>query len=274
MNKSHEIPNMKNKTIFQLSVLALIAFVVIPACAVVRPGEVGVKQRLGKLDNKIQQPGLVTLNPLFTKVIIIPTRTVNLEVKLNLPSKEGLNVSSEISILYNIQEDAARSIIQEVGSEYEDVLILSVFRSAASDVCAQFFAKDMHSGNRGVIEQQIKDRMESILSQRGFNIEAVLMKSINLPPGLYMAIEEKLRAEQDALRMEFILQTESQEAERKKIEAIGTRDAQRIISEGLNPFIIQWRSLEVFSKLSSSPNAKIIITDGNAPILLNADPQK
>jgi len=265
---------MKNKTIFQLSVLALIAFVVIPACAVVRPGEVGVKQRLGKLDNKIQQPGLVTLNPLFTKVIIIPTRTVNLEVKLNLPSKEGLNVSSEISILYNIQEDAARSIIQEVGSEYEDVLILSVFRSAASDVCAQFFAKDMHSGNRGVIEQQIKDRMESILSQRGFNIEAVLMKSINLPPGLYMAIEEKLRAEQDALRMEFILQTESQEAERKKIEAIGTRDAQRIISEGLNPFIIQWRSLEVFSKLSSSPNAKIIITDGNAPILLNADPQK
>lgn len=264
---------MRNRSLFQISILALVAFIIIPACAVVKPGEVGVKQKLGKLDDKVRQPGLVTINPLITKVIKIPTRTVNLEVKLNLPSKEGLNVSSEISILYNIQEDAARSIIQEVGADYEDVLILSVFRSAASDVCAQFFAKDMHSGNRGVIEEQIKDRMESLLSQRGFNIEAVLMKSINLPPGLYMAIEEKLRAEQDALRMEFILQTESQEAERKKIEAQGIRDAQKIISEGLNPFIIQWRSLEVFNKLSASPNTKIIITDGNAPVLLNADPK-
>lgn len=262
---------MKTSSTIQLCILALIVIVILPACAVVKPGEVGVKQKLGKLDDKVQQPGLVTINPLVTRLIKVPTRTVNLEVKLNLPSKEGLNVSSEISILYNIQQNAARSIIQDVGPDYEDVLILSVFRSAASDVCAQFFAKDMHSGNRGVIEEQIQQRMESLLSKRGFNIEAVLMKSINLPPGLYMAIEEKLRAEQDALRMQFILQTEQQEAERKTIEAQGIRDAQKIISEGLNPFIIQWRSLEVFSKLSSSPNAKIIITDGNAPILINGD---
>jgi regulator of protease activity HflC (stomatin/prohibitin superfamily) len=262
---------MHKKTLLKLIAVMLFSVVLLPACAVVKPGEVGVKQKLGKLDTKIQQPGVVTLNPFVTRLVKVPTRTVNLEVKLNLPSKEGLNVSSEISILYNIQQNAARSIIQDVGPDYEDVLILSVFRSAASDVCAQFFAKDMHSGNRGVIEQEIKERMESLLSKRGFNIEAVLMKSINLPSGLYMAIEDKLRAEQDALRMQFILQTERQEAERKTIEAQGTRDAQKIISEGLNPFIIQWRSLEVFSKLSNSPNAKIIITDGNAPILINGD---
>lgn len=240
-------------------------------CAVVRPGEVGVKQRLGNLDNKIHDPGSFVINPLTTKVVKIPTRTMNLEVELNLPSKEGLNVNSVISILYNIDREKARDIIKDVGLNYEDVLILSVFRSAAADVCAQFFAKDMHSGNRAIIEEKIKDRMDEVLIEKGFAVEAVLMKSINLPMGLYRAIEEKLEAEQDAQRMQFVLQKEKQEAERKKIEATGIRDAQMILTEGMNPWVIQWRSLEVLSGLANSPNTKLILTDGKTPVLINPD---
>ena len=243
----------------------------ISGCAIVRPGEVGVKQRLGKLDTNIHEPGTVVVNPFITKVVKVPTRTMNLEVELSLPSKEGLNVNSIISILYKIDEKQAANVIKNVGPHYEDVLILSVFRSAASDVCAQFYAKDMHSGNRAVIEDKIKESMETVLTEYGFEVEAVLLKSINLPKGLYRAIEDKLEAEQDAQRMDFVLQQTEKEAEQKKIEASGIRDANLILSEGITPSILQWRNLEVMSEFAESDNSKIIFTDGEVPAVLSVD---
>ena len=192
-------------------------------------------------------------------------------IKLNLPSKEGLNVSSEISILYHVKEEKALDIINEVGANFERVLILSTFRSASADVCARFYAKDMHSGKRAEIEKEIKELMVKLLENRGFVIEAVLLKSITLPPGLYAAIEAKLRSEQQAQQMEFVLQREKKEAERKRIEAEGIRDAQRIIKEGITEGNIEWRSLEVLREISTSPNAKLIITDGKTPVLINGD---
>lgn len=260
----------KNNQIIRIVAMVLIMLLV-SGCAIIRPGEVGVKQRLGDLGTEIYNPGSVLINPLTTKMVIVPTRTMNLEVELNLPSKEGLNVKSVISILYNIDQSRARDVIEHVGLQYEDILILSVFRSSASDVCAQFYAKDMHSGNRAVIEEKIKKSMEEVLNDYGFQVEAVLMKSINLPKGLYQAIEDKLEAEQDAQRMEFVLLQEKQEAERKKIEATGIRDAHLILTEGMNSSVIQWRSLEVLGELADSPNSKLIITDGKTPVLINTE---
>lgn len=255
----------------QLSIIAIAVFAsFISSCAVINPGEVGVKVRRGTLDETVYPAGQVTIG-FFTQLVTIPIRTVNKEVKLNLPSKEGLNVSAEISILYHIEADKVPSIVQEIGPNYEEVLILSVFRSASADVCAQFYAKDMHSGKRGEIEKEIADKMTSLIGERGFTIESVLLKSITLPPGLYTAIEDKLEAEQDSQRMEFVLQKERQEAERKIIEAQGTADAQKILSDGLNENIIHWRSLEVLNELASSPNAKLIITDGSTPIMVSDD---
>jgi regulator of protease activity HflC (stomatin/prohibitin superfamily) len=241
------------------------------SCAIVRPGEVGVRQSLGRLRGKPVSPGVALINPFTTILVKIPTRTVNKEIKLNLPSKEGLNVSAEISILYHVKEEKAIDIVNEVGRYFERVLILSTFRSASADVCARFFAKDMHSGKRGVIEKEIKEQMSILLENRGFIIEAVLLKSITLPSGLYAAIEAKLRAEQQAQQMEFVLLKESQEAERKRIEAKGIRDAQLIIQEGISEGSIEWRSLEVLKEISTSPNAKLIITDGKTPVLINGE---
>ena len=226
---------------------------------------------MGKLKDKVYQPGLVGVNPFTSQIIRVPTRTVNREVKLNLPSKEGLNVSSEISILYHIEAAQAPDVIRSVGSNYEEVMILSVFRSAAADICSQFLAKDMHSGKRSLIEEEIRARMDSLIGDRGFVIEAVLLKSISLPPGLYTAIEDKLEAEQEAQRMEFILQREKQEAQRKKIEAEGVRDAQKVLADGLTEPVIQWRSLEVLEQWGNSTNAKMIITDGNSPFMISGD---
>ncbi len=233
---------------FKTLILILLFSSFFYSCAVVRPGEVGIRQNLGRLRGDIINPGIALINPFTTSIIRVPTRTVNREVRLNLPSKEGLNVNAEISILYHVKKENTISIINEVGSNFERVLILSTFRSASADVCAQFFAKDMHSGKRSVIEKDIKDKMHKLLENRGFVIEAILLKSITLPSGLYAAIESKLRAEQQAQQMEFVLQREQKEADRKRIEAEGIRDAQRIIKEGITEGNIEWRSLEVLKE--------------------------
>ena len=241
------------------------------SCAVIRPGEVGIKQKFGKLKGKTKTQGLLFYNPFTSSVVRVPIRTINREIKLNLPSKEGLNVQAEISILYHIEQEKVSEIISSVGKGYERTLILSTFRSASADVCARFYAKDMHSGKRGEIEKEIKNQMSKLLDNRGFIIEAVLMKSITLPKGLYSAIESKLQAEQEAQQMKFILQREEKEAERKRIEAAGIRDAQLIIKEGITEGNIQWKSLEVLKEISMSPTAKLILTDGKTPVLINGD---
>ena len=258
---------MKKQCLF---VPTLLLLVVLSGCASILPGEVAMKQTFGKLKPKIHEPGLVGFNPFVTQVVRVPTRTVNLEVRLNLPSKDGLNVKSEISILYRINSEKARLVVQEIGMNYEDVVILSVFRSAAADVCSRFLAKDMYTESRARIESDIQQRMDELLSGRGFLIEAVLMKSIELPAGLARAIEDKLEAEQLAQRMEFELQREEMEARRRTIEAEGIRDAQKIIEAGLSTRIIEWQSIEAFRELAKSPNAKLIITNGKAPLLIDA----
>lgn len=244
--------------------LVLLAF---SSCTVVRPGEAGVKQTLGKLSNQVSTQGPVFFNPLTTKVVKTSVQTNNLELSLSLPSKEGLSITSQISILYRLNADQVPMVIRNIGLDYETI-IANVFRSASADVCAQFFAKDMHSGMRAEIEAAILEKMSGILTQQGIIIEAVLMKSIQLPPGLASSIEQKLQAEQDAMRMEFLLDQAKLEAERKIIEATGERDAQKILAEGLTEEIIKIRSIEAFQLLSTSPNSKIIVTDGEAPLLI------
>lgn len=162
---------------------------------------------------------------------------------------------------------------REQGDNYENI-ISSVFRSASADICSKYMAKDMHSGKRAEIEEQIAEVMNGHLNERGIAIEAVLMKSILLPPGLYNSIESRLEAEQEVMRMGYLLQQEELEAKRKVIEAEGQRDAQKILSEGLSADIIELRSIEAFLKLAESPNGKVIITNGKAPFLIEGGVDK
>lgn len=260
---------MKNK-FFLYSLSAFILCIMLSNCAIVRSGEVGVKQRFGKIIGKEKQPGMYAINFFTTKIVKVPTRTINMPVKLNaLPSKEGLSIDCELAVLFHVKPDHAVSVVENVGVRYGEGIILSALRSATADVTAQFLAKDLHTSERFKIENAISQRLTKILGDRGFVVEAVLLKSIRLPANLSAAIEDKLRAEQEAQTMKFILQREKQEAERLKIEAEGIRDYQRIISEGLSEMIIKYKSLEVFEKLSNSPNSKVIITNGKTPMLID-----
>lgn len=285
---------------FMITSLALAALLLTTSCVIIRQGEVGVKRTLGRIKPTPIPEGPEGFNPFVTTILRVPVRTVNLEVRLPLPSKEGLTINSEISILYRVQAQSAPMLLREVGKFYEQEMIMPVFRSAAADVTARFMAKDMHSGARAVIENEISTRMNEILEPRGILIENVLMKSIQLPPGLSQAIEEKLQAEQEAQRMEFVKQREQADAERRIIQAKGERDSRIIAAEAqkrtfeieaegqanatrfqaeaqaeanaridssLTDQVLRYRAIEAFHLISNGQNSKLIITDGQTPFL-------
>jgi regulator of protease activity HflC (stomatin/prohibitin superfamily) len=257
---------MKTHVIFSVCLLLSLT-----GCTVVRQGEVGVKRTLGKIGPQPLPEGMQVFNPLTATVLKVPTRTINIEVRMALPSKEGLTIQSDVSILYRVEGAKAPQVLQRIGRDYEEVVILPVFRSAAADVSSKYYAKDMHTGQRADIEKSVRDLMMDNLRDRGFVVESVLLKSIALPPGLTKAIEDKLEAEQEAQRMQFVLDKERQEAQRRIIEATGVRDAQKIINEGLTPMLIKYQAIEAFNKLSASPNSKVIVTSGGVPLMMSPD---
>ncbi|MCY7329265.1 MAG: prohibitin family protein [Saprospiraceae bacterium] len=287
---------MKNLKIIYFALLS----VLISSCATVMPDQIGVKRTFGRIQDNVRQPGVVGFNPFTTRVVRVPVRTMNLAIVENLPSKEGLTIRSESSILYRIKPSAVPQILKETGMEFEEMLILPVFRSAASDVCSKYYAKDMHSAKRAEIEGEIKKRMIEICAPKGFIIESVLLKSIVLPGGLSKSIEAKLEAEQDALRMQFVLDRQRQEAQRQIIDAEGAKEIARIQAEGkknatiinaeakargteieaegvkranelitvsLTPNVLKFKQIEAFQMLSISPNTKTIVTDGKTPMV-------
>jgi regulator of protease activity HflC (stomatin/prohibitin superfamily) len=238
--------------------------------SIVRPGEVGVKRRLGKLKETIRPQGLYVINPITTRMLKVPIRTLNLQIQLEaLPSKEGLTIQAEFAVLYHAQPESALKVIETIGLKNAQGVLTSVARSAAANVTARYFAKDMHTVQRAAIEKEIAQDMTKILGDRGLVVEHVLLKSIRLPDELRKAIESKLSAEQEAQRMEFVIKQEKLEAERKKIEAEGIRNAQKIIAEGLSDLVIRYQAIEAFRELSKSNNAKVIITNGTNPLLID-----
>jgi regulator of protease activity HflC (stomatin/prohibitin superfamily) len=239
------------------------------ACmTIVRPGEIGVRDTLGAQSDVPSPPGFkVFLWPIWD-ITTISTQLTNLRVEMNLPSKEGLTIASEISILYRIDPARAPLILRDIGGDYEDRFLLPVFRSAVADVCARFAAKDMHSGKRAEIEDEVRKTMNLRINGRGFEIAVVLLKSIKLPAGLSTSIEARMRAEQEAQQMEYVVQREKQEAERRLIEAQGIRDANLKLSEGLTPAVLRYKAIDALKALASSPNAKLVITPNADPLAL------
>lgn len=256
----------KSLNILIASVLTLLFM---SSCVVVRQDEIAVKRRVGKLVGEPISEGARAYNPFIATYITVPTRIVNKKIDLDIPSKEGLTISCEASILYRVNREKVKELLRLVGDNYEEDLIAPVFRSALADVSSRFMAKDMHTGERAVIENEVKKMMEETLFEKGIIIEKVLMKRIILPATLTRAIEEKLASEQEAQRMTFVLQREKQEAERKKIEATGTSEAQKILSEGLTDEILRFKMIEAYLKLAQSTNAKVIINNGDIPVMID-----
>lgn len=260
-------PNVRNRAPLQLAACALALIMGAAGCmTIVRPGEVGVRDTLGAQSEHVSEPGFKLFFWPIWDITRVSVQLRNLKVQLPLPSKEGLTIQSEISILYSIEAEKVPQILREIGSDFEASFLLPVFRSATSDVAARFAAKDMHSGRRSDIEEEIRKQMNVRINGRGFRIQAVLLKSIRLPTGLSASIEARLRAEQEAQQMEYVIAREKQEAARRLIEADGIRRANEELSRGLTPEVLRYKAIEALSRLAASPNAKVIITPSNDPL--------
>jgi prohibitin 1 len=252
-----------------LAILVIVVSVTVSTAKVVPPGNVGVLVLLGKVYGTIPE-GVHLVNPL-ANMELMSVRTKEVFEHAEAPSQEGLNVVLEISCLYHLEADKADQVYREIGPNYENVVVKPQFRSAIRDNTVKHESKDLYTSGREVITNEIFTELVADLKPRGFVVEKILLRRIQLPQMVVEAINAKLAADQQAQQMQFVLAKERQEAERKRIEAQGIQDFQKIISQGLSEQLLRWKGIETTKALAESNNSKIVIVGGRdgLPLILN-----
>jgi prohibitin 1 len=253
-----------------LGVAAIVAF---SATSCVRTGHVGVVTVFGRVTGQTLSEGIHIINPL-ANVTELSIKTQEIKEKTAVPSKEGLIMGLEASILYHLDPAQAATVYQQIGPTFAEVLLVPNFRSAIRAITAGNTAAALYSDGREGIAQQILEDVRRQVSPRGIIVENVLLRDLQLPESLKHAIEAKQQAQQEAQRMEFVLQREKQEAERKRVEASGIKDFQDIVSQGISDKLLQWKGIEATMELVKSTNSKVIIV-GNSknglPLIYTGD---
>lgn len=246
-----------NKIAYGLSgVFVLLALM---RCLTVIPaGNVGVVDFFGTVSPTSLKAGINFMNPL-ARVIKMSVKTQEIKETMDVPSKEGLSVKLEISVLYHLNPEKAAEVYKTVGEDYVEVILEPQFRSITRGVTATYEAKALYTSAREHLGQEILKEIIVGTVQRGIIVESTPLRQVGLPPGLSQSIEAKLQAEQESQRMEFILTKEKQEADRKRIEAQGIADFQKIVVQGISDQLLRWKGIEATEKLAASPNAKIVV---------------
>ncbi len=227
-------------------------FTTIPA------GHVGVVNFFGTVYDNTLKAGINFINPL-ANVVKMSVQTQELKEIMDVPSKEGLTVQLEVSILYHLNPEKAADVYKTVGEQYEPVIVEPQFRSVTRGVTAGYEAKALYTSEREHLSLLILKEIRDATEARGVSVEAVPLRRVGLPPGLSQSIESKLQAEQESQRMEFILTKERQEADRKRIEAQGISDFQKIVVQGISDQLLRWKGIEATEKLANSQNAKVVV---------------
>jgi prohibitin 1 len=256
-----------------LVLLILVAIVTLSSTSCVRTGHVGIVTLFGRVTGQTLPEGIHFVNPV-ANVTELNVKTQEIKEHAAVPSKEGLIMGIDASILYHLDPSQAASVFQRVGPNYAEVLLQPTFRSAMRAITAANTASALYSDARENIARQILDDVARQVSARGVVVENVLLRDLQLPETLKHAIEAKQQAQQEAQRMEFVLQREKQEAERKRVEAAGIKDFQDIVSQGISDKLLDWKGIEATIELAKSQNSKVIVV-GNSknglPLIYSAD---
>lgn len=231
---------------------------VLQCWTIIPAGHVGVIDFFGNVSDKTLYPGVNLVNPM-ANVVKFDARTQELKETMTVPSKEGLSIDLELSLLFSLSFQNANKIYKTVGEDYVERIVVPQFRSVVRGVTSQYDAKALYTAEREQLSKQIETDLLKLVGPRGINIESSPMRQITLPPGLTASIEEKLKADQESQRMQFVLQRETQEAERKRIEAKGIADFQEIVSKGISEQLLKWKGIEATEKLAGSANTKIVV---------------
>jgi regulator of protease activity HflC (stomatin/prohibitin superfamily) len=251
-------------------VLVFLVIVLFASVVSIPTGNVGVLTLFGKVTGEVLGEGIHMINPLKSvQRLSIQTQTV--KESANTPSNEGLMLALDTSLLYHLDRAKAADVYQKVGANYAEKIVEPTLRSAIRAATSAHTANSLYTNARELVQQNIQDELTSQLTPRGVIIENVLLRDVQLPAMLKTSIEAKQQAEQDALRMNFILQKEKQEAERKRIEAQGIADFQKIVAQGISAQLLEWKGIEATEKLASSSNSKIVVvgnTKNGLPLIL------
>ncbi|MDQ0969634.1 regulator of protease activity HflC (stomatin/prohibitin superfamily) [Flavobacterium sp. W4I14] len=252
---------------------------------VIDAGQVGVKTVFGKVDNDVLYSGLNVINPI---AVITPfdVKTQNYTMSgvhdegnkqtddaLRVLSADGLEVIIDLSVLFRVKGSAAPNILREIGTDYLEKIVRPVSRTAIRDNAVAYDAVALYSSKRDEFQSKIFNTIEKSFAKRGLELEQLLVRNITLPASVKASIESKINAEQDAQKMTFVLQKERQEAERKRVEAQGIADYQRILSTGLSDRQLQYESILAQKEIAKSANTKVIIMGNgkSAPIILGGN---
>jgi regulator of protease activity HflC (stomatin/prohibitin superfamily) len=256
-----------------LFVFVLVAVLLYASIAYVPPGHVGVLTLFGRTTGDVLPEGTHLVNP-FKMNNKMSVRTQELKETASVPSNEGLIVTLDTSLLFRLSAEKAPEVFRTIGPRYLQVVVEPNLRSAVRSVTASHSANALYTGGREEVAHQIQKELERQLAPRGIQVETILLRDIQLPPMLKSSIEAKQQAEQEALRMNFVLQKEKQEAERKRIEAQGIADFQRIVAQGISQQLLTWKGIEATEKIAASPNAKVVVIGSGRsglPLILNTD---
>ncbi len=246
-------------------------------------GEIGVQSLFGKVQDEVLTSGLNFVNPLM-EVRTIDVRTQNYTMSgvhnegevagddaIRVLTADGLEVVIDLTVLYRVQSNQAPKIVREIGYDFKNVVVRPITRTKIRDNAVYYTAVDLYSLKRDEFQTRIFKTIEENLKARGLVLEQLLVRNIALPTSVKGSIEEKIKAEQDAQKMQYVLQKEKQEAERKRVEAQGIADYQRIISMGLGDKQLQYEQIQAMKGLMTSPNAKVIIMGGGkTPVILDS----
>ncbi len=269
---------------FRLVSILLILIGILSSCIKqIDAGEVGVQSLFGKVNEEVLQSGLTFINPLM-KVKEIDVRTQNYTMSsvhdegdkagddaIRILTSDGLEVVIDLTVLYRLNAAEVPKVYRETGLDFKDKIVRPITRTKIRDNAVYYSANELYSTKRDEFQNKIFKSIDTDFKKRGLILEQLLVRNITLPNTVKASIEEKIKAEQDAQKMEYVLQKEKQEAERKRVEAQGISDYQKIINSGLSDKQLQYEQIQTMKGLITSPNAKVIIMGGNkTPVILDA----
>jgi len=253
-----------------LLLLVLAAILVYASVAYVPAGHVGVLTLFGRVTGDVLPEGTHFVNP-FKGNNVMSIRTEELKETASVPSDEGLVMTLDTSLLFRLNPEKAADVFQKIGPNFVEVVVEPTLRSSIRSVTASHSANALYTGGREQVAEQIYKELASQLSGKGIEVQNILLRDIQLPQMLKTSIEAKQQAEQDALRMAFVLQKEKQEADRKRIEAQGIRDFQQTVSQGISQQLLEWKGIEATERLANSTNSKVVLignTKNGLPLIL------
>lgn len=265
----------------------LIILGVLSKCFVqIGAGEVGVKKLFGKIQPEVLTSGLHFVNPLL-EIEKADIRTQNYTMSgvtdeghktgddgIRALTADGLEINLDLTVLYRVIPSEAPRLIRETGNDYQEKIVRPIARTKIRDMAVYYDAVSMFSIKRDEFQAKIFKGIEDEFKKRGLLLENLLVRNITLPASVKNVIEQKIQAEQEAQKMQFVLQKEKQEAERKRVEAQGITDYQRILNENLSDKQLQYENIKALKEIALSPNAKVIIMGkGNNPVILDAKSQ-